>query len=165
MMLNACRLAVIATLVLLASSSARGEAIAHPLKFFEGRTFTEGTIKIMLSKPSRSRTHGVGTVRPDGTLALVQKVEDQGKPPRERRWLIRQVAPGRFTGTMSEASGPVTIEQVSGRYRLRLKVAGGYNVEQWLTPLPDGKSARSNLTVRKLGIVVATGEGLVKKLP
>ncbi len=164
-MFNACRPAAMAALVLFTPFGARGEALAHPMKFFEGRTLTEGTFKVMLSKPYRSRTHGVGTVRPDGSLALVQQVEDQGKPPRERRWLIRQVAPGRFAGTMTEASGPVTIEQVSGRYRLRLKVAGGYNVEQWLTPLPDGKSARSQLTVRKLGIVVATGEGLVTKLP
>jgi len=164
-MLNACRLAAMAMLVLLMPSSALGEAVAHPFRFFEGRTLTEGTLKVMLSKPQRSRTHGVGTVRPDGSLALVQKVEDQGKPARERRWLIREVAPGRFSGSMTEASGPVTIEQVSGRYRLRLKVAGGYNVEQWLTPLPGGKSARSHLTVRKLGIVVATGEGLVTKLP
>src|SRR3954468_9352752 len=133
-MLTAFRLVAMAALALPMPSSVQGEALPHPFKFFEGRTLTQGTIKVMMSKPRRARTLGVGTVRPDGTLSLVQQVEDQGKPPHERRWLIREVAPGRCSGSMSGASGPVTIEQVAGRYRLRLKVAGGYNVEQWLTP-------------------------------
>lgn len=164
-MLNARRLAAMSALALLTPMSAHGESAPHPFKFFEGRTLSEGTTKVMLSKPYRSTTHGVGTIRPDGTLLLVQRVEDQGKPPHERRWLIRQVSPGRFSGTMSQASGPVTIEQVAARYRLRLKAAGGYDVEQWLTPVADGKSAHSRLVVRKFGIVVATGSGTVTKLP
>jgi hypothetical protein len=41
---------------------------------------------------------------------------------------------------------------------------GGLSVEQWITPLPGGKSARSELTVRKLGMVVARGQGTIRKL-
>jgi len=157
----ACRL--IAALLLAAPAGAGGEAPLHPLRFFEGKTISEGSLKILLRKPQTSRTIGVGTIGADGSLALVQQVHDEGKPPTRRSWKIRQVAPGRFEGTMSEATGPVRIDAVDGRYRLRLKMAGGLSVEQWLTPLAGVTAARSRLTVRKLGIVVATGEGIVTK--
>jgi len=139
--------------------------VQSALKFFEGETRSDGTLKIMWGKQRRSRSVGQGTIRPDGSLSLVQKVDDEGKPPHERRWLIRPVAPGRYSGTMSQAQGPVTIDEVSGRYRLQLKTTSGLSVEQWLTPLPGGKSAKSHITVRKLGMVVATGEGMVVKTP
>ncbi|TMJ13752.1 MAG: DUF3833 domain-containing protein [Alphaproteobacteria bacterium] len=144
---------------------AAGTPVQSALKFFEGETRSDGTLKIMWGKQRRSRSVGQGTIRPDGSLSLVQKVDDEGKPPHERRWLIRPVAPGRYSGTMSQAQGPVTIDEVSGRYRLQLKTTSGLSVEQWLTPLPGGKSAKSHITVRKLGMVVATGEGMVVKTP
>ena len=36
--------------------------------------------------------------------------------------------------------------------------------EQWLTPLPGGKAARSKVTIRKFGMTVGKSEGMVKKL-
>ena len=65
-----------------------------PLKFFEGRTESIGTVKIAMKKPFRSRAIGKGEIRSDGTLDLVQRVEDEGEQPRERRWRMRQVGPG-----------------------------------------------------------------------
>lgn len=141
------------------------EPLADPLRFFEGRTDSDGTVKVMLARPHRMRSLGQGRIEADGSLSLVQRVEEAGKPARERRWRIRQVAPGRFSGTMSEASGPVTIEEVGGRYRFRFTMKGGASVEQWLTPLPGGRSARNSLTVRKLGVTVATGDGTITRLP
>jgi hypothetical protein len=139
-------------------------ASVSPLTFFEGRTLTEGTTKIVTRKPYATRSIGVGKIEPDGALLLVQQVEEDGKPPRERRWRFRQVAPGRFSGTMSDAVGPVTVAKVGERFRFSFKVKGGMQVEQWLAPLPDGKTARSTLTVRKLGIAVATGQAMIRRL-
>ena len=87
------------------------------MAFFEGRTVTEGTTKVVMRKPYKVRSDGVGRIESDGTLLLVQKVVEDGKPLRERRWRIRQVAPNRFTGTMSDASGPVEVEKVGSRFR------------------------------------------------
>ncbi len=42
---------------------------------------------------------------------------------------------------------------------------GGLHVEQWLTPLPGGNAVRSTMTVRKLGITVATADGTIRRLP
>ena len=85
-------------------------------------------------------------------------------PPRERRWKIRQVGPNRFTGTMSEAIGPIAIDEVDGRYRFRFKMKGNLSVEQWVTPLPGGKTAKNTMTIKKLGMTVATGTGTIRKV-
>jgi hypothetical protein len=117
-----------------------------------------------MKKPYKARSHGVGRMGPDGTLLLVQQVEEGAEPRKERRWRIRQVAPDRFAGTMTEAVGPVQVEKVGSRFRFRFRIKNGLSVEQWLTPLADGITARSTLTVRKLGIPVATGESLIRRL-
>lgn len=136
---------------------------ADPLRFFEGRTEYISTMKLIAKKPYRSRTLGQGEIEPDGSLHLVQKVQDEGKPAHERRWHMRQVAPRRFAGTMSEARGPVTVDEVDGRYRFRFRMKGGVSVEQWLTPV-SSSVARSRLTVRKLGLTVGRSEGSIRKL-
>ncbi len=134
------------------------------MAFFEGRTVSEGTTKVIMKKAFKVRSQGVGRIEPDGTLVLVQQVDDGKEARKERRWRIRQVAPGRFSGTMSEAVGPVTVEKVGQRFRFSFRMKGGLAVEQWLTPLADGMSARSTLTVKKLGLAVATGEALIRRL-
>ena len=136
----------------------------EPLEFFEGRTESAGTIKIMLKKSMRTRSIGQGRIERDGTLILVQKVEDEGKPVRERRWRIRKAGPGKFTGTMSDANGPVTIDEIGGRYRFRFKMKGNLSVEQWVSPDSSGKSARNTMTIKKLGVKVASGVGTIRKL-
>lgn len=148
----------------MSTGAANSAPLTDPLRFFEGRTESVSTVKVIAKKPFLSRSLGRGEIRPDGTLHLVQRVEEDGKPPFDRRWRIRQVAPGRFSGTMSEAKGPVTIEEVGGRYRFRFRMSGSVSVEQWLTPMSDGKSARSKTTIRKLGITVGHSEGTVRKL-
>jgi hypothetical protein len=161
-------LAAAPLLVALAASflavPAPGAPLTDPLRFFEGRTESKGTVRVFMRKSYQTRSVGQGRIEPDGSLSLVQQVKDEGKPPRERRWRIRQVGPHRFVGTMSEASGPVTIDDVEGRYRFRFKIKGNMSVEQWLDPLDGGMAARNSMTVRKFGMTVGTGEGMIQKL-
>jgi len=135
-----------------------------PFSFFEGVTESVGILKIVMHRAVHTMSIGRGEIRPDGSLSLVQRVEDEGRAPYVRRWLIKQVAPRRFVGTMSEATGPVTIDEVGDRFRFRLTMKGGLSVEQWLTPLPGGRSATSDMTVRKFGIAVASSQGTVRKI-
>jgi hypothetical protein len=65
---------------------------------------------------------------------------------------------------MSEALGPVVVDEVKGRYRFKFRMKGNLAIEQWLTPVEGGDSARSNLTVRKFGIRVASSTGVVHRL-
>jgi len=146
-------------------ASAADEQNRHdPLAFFEGRTESISIVKAMMHKPYRTRAIGVGHIRADGTLDLVQRVEREGEATKTRRWLIKEVGEGRYAGTMSDATGPVNIEKVDGRYRFRFKMKGNLSVEQWLTPEPDWRAADNKLTVRKFGIKVASSDGIIRKL-
>jgi hypothetical protein len=41
---------------------------------------------------------------------------------------------------------------------------GSLSVEQWITPLAGGRTARTESTVRKLGVKVASSRGLIRKI-
>lgn len=99
--------------------------------------------------------HGTGQTEPDGTLVLTQIVERPAKPPRTRTWRIREVSPGRYAGTLSDAIGPVTGEASGNQLHLAFAAKGGLRVQQWLTLAADGQSAANIMQVRKLGVVVA----------
>ena len=148
----------------LLSAPAAAASTDGPMRFFEGRTEGSGTIRTVLGKPYRTRSVGHGRFESDGSLVFVQRVVDDGKPPRERRWKIRQIAPHRFSGTMTEALGPVMIEEIAGRFRFRFRMKGNLSVEQWLIPLAGGTTARNTLTIRKFGVKVGTSEGMLRKL-
>jgi hypothetical protein len=143
---------------------ASAQPSTDPFTFYEGVTDTSGTLKIVMHNPVRTHCISRGELRPDGSLSLVQRVEDEGSAPYLRRWLVRQVSPGHFVGAMSQASGPVAIDQIGDRYRFRFRMSGGLSVEEWLTPLPGGKSAKSSSIVHKFGIAVATSEETVRKI-
>ena len=156
--------ALLGASVLCAPLAAWAAPLKDPLRFFEGRTESVGTMKMIMKKPYRVRSIGVGKIAADGSLHLVQQVRDEGEPPKERVWRIRQVGPGKFTGTMTEARGPVTVEQVGDGYRFRFKIKGNLSVEQWLIPDRDGNSGKSRLIIRKYGMKVASSDGTIRKL-
>jgi hypothetical protein len=160
------RLALIAPVLLLATASAATSPSppVDPLRFFVGRTESVGRVKVMFHHGYGTHSSGQGRIEPDGSLLLVQQVFDDGKPPHERRWHVRQVTQDRYTGTMTEAEGPVTIDRIGDRYRFSFRMDGRLNVEQVLTPLPGGRAATNDAKVRRLGLVVATTQGIVRKL-
>ena len=121
-------------------------------------------VKVVMKKPYRSKTVGRGRILGDGSLSLIQRVADEGKPVSERHWRIKQVAARQFSGTMTEAAGPVTVQEVDGKYRFRFKMKGNLDVDQWLTPQPGGQVAYSKATVRKFGMRVAVSEGTIRRL-
>ena len=135
-----------------------------PLQFFDGTTVSESKVQILFRRSFTSRSVNRGKINPDGSLDLVQKVEESGRAPFERRWHIKRVGPGRFSGTMSEATGAVSIEEIQARYRFRFTVRGDLKVEQWMTPLPGGRSALNETTIRKHGIVVGRSKGTIRKV-
>lgn len=151
-------------LSLLAAPCPAAAAKTDPMQFFEGRTESIGTVRLVMKKPFQSKAIGEGEIKPDGSLVLVQRVYDQGEQPRVRRWHMRRVGEGRYSGTMSEAKGPVTVEEIDGKYRFRFRMDGSVSVEQWLIPAPDGQSARSKITIRKYGIHVGSSNAVIHKL-
>jgi uncharacterized protein DUF3833 len=145
------------------AATPRTDRLQDPLRFFEGRTVSNSRVKVVLKKSYQSRSIGWGAMQPDGSLHLVQRVEDEAKPPRERIWRIRRSGANGFTGTMTEALGPVRIEEVGERYRFRFRMKNNLSVEEWLAPL-EGDAVRSIMTVRKFGVTVARSEGVIRKI-
>ena len=134
-------------------------------RFFVGRLDGVGTLKIVLHAPSTTHVTSVGHLAPDGLLVLDQHIEQQGKPARDRHWRIRPLGNGRYTGTLTDASGPVMGEAAGNRLHLRFPMKGGLRVDQWLTLSPDARVAQNHMIVRKLGITVATLEETIRTLP
>ena len=139
-------------------------AAIDPIAFFTGRTEGEGALSVaMQQRPVTVRVRGNGRVDPDGTLVLDQRVREGSKPVKERQWRIRQVAPGQYAGTLSDADGPVSGELVGERLHLRFKMKGGLTADQWLALDPGGISVRNVMTVRKMGVRVATLDETIRR--
>lgn len=133
-------------------------------EFFTGRLHGEGDLKVMMGGSRKIRVSSVGRRAPDGSVVLDQQIAEQGKPARSRSWRLREVAPGRYAGTLSDADGPVAGAATGNRLHLSFRMRGGLDVDQWLTLAPDQRSARNLLRVRKFGLTVAALDETIRKL-
>ena len=158
------RAASIAPALLAVSAPAAVQQPPDPLGFFVGRTEGFGQVKVMFQRSYATHNIGVGRIEPDGSLFLVQQVFDEGKPATQRFWRVRRIAPGHYTGTMTDAVGPVTIDKTGSAYRFHFAMKGNLNVDEMLVPLAGGRAASSSAEVRKFGLVVATTQGIERKL-
>lgn len=122
--------------------------------FFDGRLEGRGRLAKIASATVPIRVDSTGHIEGD-RLRLSQTIHEGDKPPRTREWVIREVAPGRYTGTLTDAEGEVHGEVTGNRLRLRFTMDGGLPVDQWLTLSPDGRRAYNVMTVRKFGVPVA----------
>ena len=144
--------------------AAPAPASLDPLRFFEGRTESQSTVKVIMKKPYLARSIGQGKISADGSLRLVQQVLDEGQAPKQRQWLVRRASGDGFTASMTEAVGPVAIDRVGNAYRFRFRMKGNLSVEQWMKPLPGGTAAQMTAKVRKMGVTVASSQGMIRKV-
>lgn len=161
------RLLLAAALPLAACAGGRPPGTASgpafdPIAFFSGSTRGSGELSIVLRPPRPITVQGEGRVRADGTLVLRQRVEEERRPARTRRWELRRTGPGTYAGTLSDATGPVRAEASGNTLHIRYSSRQG-NVEQWLVLAPNGRSAQNRLTVKRLGVVVATVNETIRK--
>jgi hypothetical protein len=126
------------------------------IRFFQGKTRGDGSFKSVLHAREDVHVDGSGKVEPDGTLILDQQVRRGAKPAEQRQWRLRETSPGHYSGTLSDARGPVEGDAVGNKLHLRFTSKSGYRVEQWLVLGTGGQQARNHLVARRFGIVVAT---------
>ena len=137
--------------------------VFSPQAFFAGRTIGKGTLKIDISGSKPTNVVGDGHVEPDGTLVLVQRVAEGTKPVRTRTWHIRPAGEGHFSGTLSDAKGPISADVRGNRLHIRFTAKGGLDIEQWLYLQPGGQVAVNRMVVRKFGIPVASLDETITK--
>ena len=134
----------------------------NPVTFFAGRTHGDATLDTLVDSPVRVTVDSVGRVHGD-TLILDQSIRTGDKPPRMRRWTMRPVGANRFTGTLTEAVGPVHGTMAGPRAFIRYTMKGGFQVEQQLALQRGGKVVLNRLEVTKMGVRVATLKETIRK--
>ncbi|WP_309603094.1 DUF3833 family protein [Sphingomonas sp.] len=134
-----------------------------PVAFFTGPSHGDGKLDQIMKGIRTVTVDSVGTPNRDGSLTLTQLIAMQGDPPRTRVWKLKQVAPGRYVGSLTDASGPVETVAIGRTIRIRYPMKGGLQVEQWLIALPGGTVLDNRMTVTKWGMRVATLRERIEK--
>lgn len=134
-----------------------------PVAFFAGRTEGRGTLHIVFSGQQQTLVEGIGSVADDGSITLDQEVRRGDKPPTRRTWHLHAVGPGRYAGTLTDATGPVAGDATGNRLHLSFAMKGGTHADQWLYLQPGGQVAENVMVVRKFGIPVARLEETITR--
>lgn len=125
-----------------------------PRNGFGGASEGDGTLTFLMGKPQPFHVESRGTQQADGTFRLEQTISFQGKPPRDRVWIMTEASPNRYTATLSDAAGPVTATTSGPRLSLQYRAKGPLVMHQELKLMPDGKTIDNVGVITLLGIPV-----------
>ena len=132
--------------------------------FFSGKTRSENVLKIALQRPKKLIVESVGR-KDGGQFVLVDTIREEGKPVRQRKWVMREAGPNHFKGTLSDAVGPVDISVAGDSATIRYVTKDGHlKVEQKLQLRADGESLSTRTVAKRFGMKFANVEGTVRKL-
>ena len=134
-----------------------------PIAFFTGHSHGEAVLDQLFKGNRAVRVDSLGRRDERGTLVLTQRIAVEGEAARTRQWVMRPLGGGRFTGKLTDASGPVDIRTIGRAIRIRYPMKGGLHVEQWLVPRPGGRALDNRLSVTKWGIEVARLKERIEK--
>jgi len=136
-----------------------------PVAFFTGRTAGQGELHQLFAAPRAMRVDSIGHRSAASGLLLIQRITQQSKPARIRQWIMQPVSPGRYSGSLTEAVGRVTLVVSGPRAEVRYRMKGGLLVRQQLALQPGGRTLLNHLEVTKFGLRVAHVEEVIRKLP
>jgi len=143
--------------------AAPAQAAFNPVEFFKGKTHGEGMLKIIFQSAKKMSVDSEGFAENDGSLVLKQIIHEPGKPPRTRYWRMRQAAPNRFEGTLTDAASAVRVDVGNNSIRIRYTAKDHLNFDQTLTPV-NAREVRNKMLVRRFGITVANYDETIRKL-
>jgi len=133
-----------------------------PIQFFSGRTQGDATLHIVFGGSRHIVVDGLGEPDGKGGLALIQRIAEQGKRPRVRRWVLHPAGPNRWSGTLTDAKGPVTVARTPADVSIRYRTHSGQDVAQTLERR-SGRGVENHLTVSKWGIRLARLDETITK--
>lgn len=158
---------VAALALLLASSAAAdpGPKAFDMLGFFTGKTHADNIIKVGLGHPHKLVVDSIGGKNKEGEFILIDMVREEGKPDRKRTWAMRQVGPVHFSGSLSDAVGPVDVVVSANGATIRYTMReGGVKIMQQLQLQPDGRTLSNHVDARKFGLKFGTVDGTIRKV-
>jgi len=145
------------------ASASAGTVINLPA-FFSGRSHSEGELKIVFHGTEKLVIDSVGRADGDGNFVLVDTVHEGDKPVRTRKWVMRPVGPNHFSGTLSDANGPVDAVVDGNQATISYTMNGGLKVQQVMQLQGDGRTLANHVDVRKFGLRFARMDGFIRKL-
>ncbi len=145
------------------AGNAASAPLFDPLAFFEGASSGEGRLQIVFQDEATVTVSSNGVRSADGSLTLDQTINRTGKKQTRRQWVMREVAPGSYSGSLTEAEGPVELTTQGNRLTIRYITKSGERVEQFLYLSADGRSARNFMTFHKYGITAATMQEVITR--
>ncbi len=121
--------------------------------FFAGHTHGKGTLELITGQRRSLQIKGHGYTEADGSFRLDQVVTYDDGAVERRTWRLVKRDQGSYTGTLTDADGPVSAEVTGNRFHLRylLREPAVY-MEQYLYLQPDGRKLLNLATVTVIGI-------------
>lgn len=137
-----------------------------PRNGFGGASEGDGTLTFLFGKPQPLHVESRGIQQADGSFRLEQTITFEGKPPKNRVWIMTEVSPNHYTATLSDAAGLVTATTSGPRLSLHYRAKGPFVMHQELELMPDGKTIRNVGVIRLLGMPVGhLRETITRKNP
>jgi hypothetical protein len=131
--------------------------------FFSGRSEADNILRVVFKAATSLNVESIGKME-GNQFVLIDTVHEGTKPARQRKWVTHQVGPGHYTGTLSDAEGPVDITVAGDTANVRYKMKGGLDVVQTMVLNADGKSLSNHVAVHKFGLRFARVDGTIRKL-
>ncbi|MGN6850130.1 MAG: DUF3833 family protein [Sphingomicrobium sp.] len=148
-----------------ASAASEADPKLDMLAFFTGRTHAENIIKIALHSPHKLIVDSVGGHNKEGEFVLLDTVREEGKPVRTRTWVMHPVGPDHFSGSLSDADGPVDVVVRSDSATISYVMRDGHlNITQQIKLQADGRSLSNHVIAKKFGLTFAHVDGTIRKV-
>ena len=133
------------------------------LDFFTGKTHSDNVMKTALHRPHKMVVDSVGGHNKEGEFILIDNVQEEGKPARKRVWAMRPAGANHFTGTLSDAVGPVDVAVSGDTATIRYTMKDGrVAIDQRLQLQRDG-SLSNRVVARKFGMKFGQVDGTIRK--
>ena len=158
------KLAAAAVIALLGSAAAAEKPKLDMTAFFTGHSHSDNLLKIVFHGPAKLVIDSVGGRGDRGDFVLIDTVHEGDKPVRTRKWIMRPDGSNHFTGSLTDATGPVDIVVSGDTATIRYEMKGGLDIVQQLRLQGDGRSLSNHVDAKKFGLKFARVDGTVRKL-
>jgi hypothetical protein len=158
------KLVAAAALALFGSAAAAEKSKLDLTAFFTGHSHAENVLKIVFHGPTKLIVESVGGRGDRGDFVLIDTVHEGDKPVRTRKWVMKPDGPSRYTGALSDATGPVEIVVNGDSATVRYVMKGNLDVVQQMQLQGDGRTLSNHVDVRKFGLRFARVDGTIRKL-
>lgn len=132
--------------------------------FFTGKTHADNVIKIALHGPHKLIVDSIGGHNKEGEFVLIDTVQEEGKPVRKRTWVMHPVGADHFTGSLSDATGPVDVVVRGNSATITYIMTDGHlRITQEIQLQPNG-TLSNHVIAKKFGIKFGQVDGTIRKV-